>query len=164
MYTQGMNEVLAVIYYCFVGPYLATDTKTELADFNDFSPNKDSEMDAIEADLFCAFSNIMVDLRDMFLRELDHERSGLDGHIQDYVLILSSTDDQLYSIIEENQVPHQFYCMKWFMLLMCQEFNITDSLRLWDTLLSAEGDLPGKFKSKISRFSFINYVAVALVR
>lgn len=59
-------------------------------------------------------------------------------------------------------MPHQFYSMKWFMLLMCQEFNITDSLRLWDTLLAAEDDLPGK--SKVSRFSFINYVAVALVR
>lgn len=83
MYTQGMNEVLAVIYYCFVGPYLATDTKTELADYNP-SPHQDSEMDAIEADMFCAFSNVMIDLRDGFLRELDHERSGLDGHIQDY--------------------------------------------------------------------------------
>ena len=59
-------------------------------------------------------------------------------------------------------MPHQFYSMKWFMLLMCQEFDITDSLRLWDTLLAAEDDLPGN--SKVSRFSFINFVAVALVR
>ena len=25
------------------------------------------------------------------------------------------------------------------MLLMCQEFNMVDTMRLWDTLMSAEG-------------------------
>ena len=66
-YTQGMNEVLAIIYICF----------THLTD---------AEMPIIEpkyneASLFHAFSNIMIDLRDGFLRELDKEESGISGHI-----------------------------------------------------------------------------------
>lgn len=54
-YTQGMNEVLAILYFCFHG-------------------HPDSQYIAskyIESDLFCAFSNLMIDLRDGFLREID---------------------------------------------------------------------------------------------
>lgn len=62
-----MNEVLAIIYICF----------THLTD---------AEMPIIESvynesNIFHAFSNIMVDLRDGFLRELDKEESGINGHI-----------------------------------------------------------------------------------
>lgn len=38
------------------------------------------------------------------------------------------------------------------MLLLCQEFNMEDSIRLWDTLLSDP-----------QRFNFTNFVCVALV-
>jgi hypothetical protein len=58
-----MNEVLAVLYYCFV--------------VNDYSEDKDEDpvIPSMyhESDLFFSFSNIMVELRDGFLRELDKE-------------------------------------------------------------------------------------------
>ena len=38
------------------------------------------------------------------------------------------------------------------MLLLCQEFDMKDSIRLWDTLLADP-----------TRFSFTNFVCVALV-
>jgi hypothetical protein len=57
-----------------------------------------------------------------------------------------------YHTIEHNQVNHQFYSLRWFMLLLCQEFNMEDSIRLWDTLLSDP-----------KRFTFTNFVCVALV-
>jgi hypothetical protein len=38
------------------------------------------------------------------------------------------------------------------MLLLCQEFNMKDSIRLWDTLLADP-----------CRFSFTNFTCVALV-
>jgi hypothetical protein len=65
-YVQGMNEVLAVIYYCF--------QKDE--GLFSFQQN--------EADVFLAFSNLMIVMRDSFLRELDREESGLDGHMKHY--------------------------------------------------------------------------------
>lgn len=92
-----------------------------------------------ESSLFHAFSTLMIDLRDGFLRELDKEETGLQGHISHYCSILNHIDPELLNIIEENQVVHQFYCLRWFMLLMCQEFSMTDTMRLWDTLMSAEG-------------------------
>ena len=46
------------------------------------------------------------------------------------------------------------------MLLLCQDMGINDSMRLWDSLLSAEGEeLKGN-----CRFQFIDFVAVALVQ
>lgn len=34
------------------------------------------------------------------------------------------------------QVNPQFYAFRWITLLLTQEFNFADSLRLWDSLLS----------------------------
>ena len=47
---------------------------------------------SFEADVFSAFTNLMVDLRDGFLRELDRESSGLDGHILHFDRVLHVLD------------------------------------------------------------------------
>ena len=65
-YVQGMNEVLAMIYYCL------------MQDEGLF------ERDQSQADSFVAFSSIMEVMRDPFLRELDKEQSGLEGHMNHY--------------------------------------------------------------------------------
>lgn len=52
--------------------------------------------------------------------------------------------------------------MRWFMLLMCQDFGMAETLRLWDTLLAAVG--PNNAESGVPRFDFIDFVAVALVQ
>ena len=66
-YVQGMNEVLAVIYYCY----------NEYDKDNVVIPKK-----YFESDVFFSFSNIMVELRDGFLRELDKEKTGIQGRIK----------------------------------------------------------------------------------
>lgn len=130
-----------------------------------------------EADVFSAFSSVMADLRDGFIRELDKEASGLQGHIQHYDRVLRVVDPAVWcEIAEEAQVNHQFYTLRWFMLLMCQEFELLCVLRLWDTLVAAEGPalttaelvsagaIPSNQEDfKIQRFEFIDYISVALV-
>jgi len=110
----------------------------------------------------------MVDLRDGFLRELDKEPSGIQGHINNYTNILSYIDPELHEVIEGNQIPHQFYCLRWFMLLLCQDFDIGETMRLWDTLLAAEG--PNEDENpmisedeRVKRFAYIDFVVVAAV-
>ena len=58
-----MNEVLAVIYYCFLK--------------QDYKENPVFDGKFLESDLFFAFTNIMIELKDGFLRELDKEKSGI---------------------------------------------------------------------------------------
>jgi hypothetical protein len=143
-YIQGMNEVLAVLYYCFL---------------NDDDYENDPEGQSCiferkyhESDLFFSFQNIMIELRDGFLRELDKEKSGIQGRIKAYDEVLKVVEPHAYHAIDSNQVNHQFYSLRWFMLLLCQEFSMEQSIRLWDTLL-ADPD----------RFQFTGFVCVAMV-
>ena len=69
-----------------------------------------------------------------------------------YAEIMKVAEPHALNAIEQNQVNHQYYSLRWFMLLLCQEFNMPSSIRLWDTLLSDP-----------DRFQFTNYVCVALV-
>lgn len=108
MYVQGMNEVCAVIYYTFwMGGNLIIK-EDEFQDFFLSSATVNSQgFKSFEADVFKAFTNIMVDLRDGFLRELDRESSGLDGHIIHFDRVLHVLDQKTWSlIVEEAQVSH----------------------------------------------------------
>ncbi len=68
-YVQGMNEILAVIYYCFWPHELASE-KDDL--FNEY----------FESDLFFCFTHMMSEIRDGFLRSMDNEPSGINGKIR----------------------------------------------------------------------------------
>jgi hypothetical protein len=52
-----MNEVLAVVYYCFWG----------------FGEEQIISNEYLESDLFFCFNNLMIEIRDGFMRELDKE-------------------------------------------------------------------------------------------
>ena len=54
-YVQGMNEILAVIYYCFWK----------------FGNEAQISAEYLESDVFFCFSNLMSELKDGFLRDLD---------------------------------------------------------------------------------------------
>jgi hypothetical protein len=102
-YVQGMNEVLAVLYYCF------WSFGDELVISNTY----------LESDLFFCFNNLMIEIRDGFLRELDREKSGITGKVKTYSNILKEVDPQVYQNLEDQNVNHQFYALRWHMLLMC---------------------------------------------
>lgn len=65
-YVQGMNEVLAVLYYCFWS----------------FGDDQILSNQYLESDLFFCFNNLMIEIRDGFLRELDKEDSGITGKVR----------------------------------------------------------------------------------
>lgn len=60
-YVQGMNEVLAILYYCFWK----------------FGSDSVISTQYMESDLFFCFSNLMSEIKDGFLRDLDKEDSGI---------------------------------------------------------------------------------------
>lgn len=61
-----MNEVLAVVYYCFCkyGNESIIDKKY------------------LESDLFFCFSNLMSEIKDGFIRDLDNEKNGIQGKMR----------------------------------------------------------------------------------
>ena len=64
-YVQGMNEVLATLYYCFCN-----------------TSNKFSEY--FESDLFFCFTKVMSDFMDGFLRSMDSSDTGINGRIRKF--------------------------------------------------------------------------------
>ena len=102
-YVQGMNEILAVIYYCFLN----------------FGDEVVMPVEYLESDLFFCFSNLMMEIRDGFMRELDKEHTGIQGRIKQFSSILKVVDPAIYRNLKNENVNHQFYALRWIMLLMC---------------------------------------------
>ncbi|GAM22537.1 hypothetical protein SAMD00019534_057120 [Acytostelium subglobosum LB1] len=133
-YVQGMNELLGPIYYTF-----ATD------------PLPDCKANA-EADAFYCFTNLMSEVRDNFCKTLDKSESGVIGNIKKLNLLLNKKDRQLWKDMEEKKLHPQFYSFRWITLLLSQEFELPDVLRLWDSLFSDP-----------NRFDFLYYFCCAML-
>lgn len=133
-YVQGMNELLGPIYYAF-----ATD------------PSPAWRAHA-EADAFFCFTQLMSECMNGFLKTLDHSRVGVQGQMAELNALLKRKDARVWAALERLGINPQFYSFRWLTLLLSQEFELPDVLRLWDTLLADP-----------RRFEHLRYVCVAMV-
>ncbi|KAL1542992.1 TBC1 domain family member 13-like [Salvia divinorum] len=118
-YVQGMNEILAPLYYIFKS-----------------DPNEENAASA-EADTFFCFVELLSGFRDNFVQQLDNSVVGIRATITRLSQLLKDHDEELWRHLEfTSKVNPQFYAFRWITLLLTQEFTFTDSLTIWDTLLS----------------------------
>ncbi|XP_059651450.1 uncharacterized protein LOC132299035 [Cornus florida] len=118
-YVQGMNEILAPLFYVFR---------------ND--PDENNAVSA-EADTFFCFAELLSGFRDHFCQQLDNSVVGIRSTITKLSQLLKEHDEELWRHLEvTTKVNPQFYAFRWITLLLTQEFNFADSLQIWDTLLS----------------------------
>ncbi|CAL1384498.1 unnamed protein product [Linum trigynum] len=118
-YVQGMNEILAPLYYVF-----KSDPDEDMAAF-------------AEADTFFSFVELLSGFRDNFCQQLDNSVVGIRSTITKLSQLLKEHDEELWRHLEITaKVNPQFYAFRWITLLLTQEFNFADSLHIWDTLLS----------------------------
>ncbi|KAI5558493.1 hypothetical protein BDE02_17G045900 [Populus trichocarpa] len=118
-YVQGMNEILAPLFYVFKN-------------------DPDEEMEACaEADTFFCFVELLSGFRDHFCQQLDNSVVGIRSTITRLSHLLKEHDEELWRHLEvTTKVNPQFYSFRWITLLLTQEFNFADSIHIWDTLLS----------------------------
>ena len=83
-----MNEVIATLYYCFWKYNNATVVS------NDY----------FESDLFFCFSNLMAEVKDIFLRELDQEAQGLNGKCKAIEDIVEAADPKVLAALKRSKV------------------------------------------------------------
>ena len=116
-YVQGMNEILAPIYYCYC---------------------IDSHLDInnIEADTFWSFSNLMSEIKKMFSQENDTQEGGIIEKIHILDSIVKTLQKDIYSIMMKNHINICCFALSWINLFFCQQFKINDILRLWDVIFS----------------------------
>lgn len=134
-YVQGMNEILATLYICF---------------YDQTSPPEFSQY--FESDLFFCFTRLMTDLRDSFLRTMDHENTGINGKVAEFDYLMMCIDPELHQHLSDEGLDPQYYSLRWLMLLLSQEFEIGNVIRLWDPVL-ADHD----------KFTFVNFICVGMV-
>mmetsp|Transcript_7284 Transcript_7284/g.8347 ORF Transcript_7284/g.8347 Transcript_7284/m.8347 type:complete len:554 (+) Transcript_7284:99-1760(+) len=130
-YVQGMNEILAPIAFVF--------------DCNKSEQN--------EADAFFCFCNLMSEIRDMYIKGLDSTSDGLKGRIDSLMLLLKKHDRNLHLHLANLEINPQFYALRWLTTLLSREFELPDTVRLWDSLFADK-----------NRFNFLLYVSCAMLR
>lgn len=121
-YVQGMNEVLGTLYYV-----LASDGCREWSAH-------------AESDAFFCFNNLMADCRDLFTEDLDRSDEGIVGKMERLSRLLRATDPLLAAhLFSRLRIDPHLFALRWFTTLLCREFPLPDTIRLWDFLLSEEG-------------------------
>ena len=135
-YVQGMNELIAPIYYCYSHGKL----------------NEDENEKNIEADTFWSFYLLMQKLKCLFDREEDNNNKGLWGKIYKLKLLINIIDKKLSEHLDKCQFDFSCFVIRWFSLLFSQEFVLIDVLRLWDYLFCDE-----------NLFKNIYYIALAIL-
>ena len=113
-YHQGMNEILAPIYYCYSYDKLYVEEKEE----------------DIEADSFWSFYYLMDRIKSNF----DKEQEGLFFKSELLGKCLEICDNTIFLDLKNKNVANEYFCFRWFIMLFSQEFEIGDILKLWDLI------------------------------
>lgn len=78
----------------------------------------------------------MDEIKDLFIREKDLTRSGIQTRIKGINLLLREIDKEIYNHFIDESVEIQFFMFRWYTLLFTQKYEMPDVLRLWDSILS----------------------------
>jgi hypothetical protein len=133
-YVQGMNEVLGIIFYV-----LASDPSEEWGA-------------GAEPDAFFCFTNIMGELRDVYIHSLDNSDAGLSGKISRLNELLRQHDPELWQHLNRNKLDPSYYSLRWITTLLAREFTLPDTIRLWDAVFS-----------EISRVDFLCHFCLTMI-
>ena len=134
-YVQGMNEILAPIFYCFSIDKNETSIKN------------------LEADSYISFENFMEIIKYIFIKKLDNSEKGITTRLQKFSTLIRMLDYRISDQLIKNKIEMEFFAFRWLTLFFTQDFEIPDVLRLWDSILS-EDDV----------FDFMNMIMLALLR
>ncbi|KAL8431585.1 hypothetical protein Efla_000631 [Eimeria flavescens] len=120
-YVQGMNEILAPIYYTLMTDPTYTD------------------YEQAEAEVFYCFSEVMQQQRDAFCKALDPTDAGVRGRLARLDRLLRHKDEEIWMHLNAMGVEPQFYALRWLLLMLTQEFEMPDVLALWDGFIADSG-------------------------
>ena len=135
-YIQGMNEIIAIIYYIFS------------KDDNPF--NKEY----IESDSYYTFEILMEQIKAIFKMEnIDYEKLYVKKQIEEIKKMLKKIDFELMNYFQIIGLEIDNFVMRWLLVLFAQEFTIDVAVNFWDRLFTQ--------KNKIR---FICYISAAIIK
>lgn len=146
-YVQGMNEILAPIYYVFTAKAAEEDLESQAY---------------AEADSFFVFTTLMSNVRDHFVRSMDQDAStGINATMWRMSQRLAWLDRPLFRDLAKKDIKEQYYAFRWITVLCSQEWDLPDVIRLWDSILADRGMQEGLDEE--GRFEFLLDFAVAML-
>ena len=118
-YIQGMNEIIAIIYYIFS------------KDDNPF--NKEY----IESDSYYTFEILMEQIKAIFKMEnIDYEKLYVKKQIEEIKKMLKKIDFELMNYFQIIGLEIDNFVMRWLLVLFAQEFTIDVAVNFWDRLFT----------------------------
>eukprot|EP00559_Dactyliosolen_fragilissimus_P001040 CAMPEP_0184858922 /NCGR_PEP_ID=MMETSP0580-20130426/3949_1 /TAXON_ID=1118495 /ORGANISM="Dactyliosolen fragilissimus" /LENGTH=739 /DNA_ID=CAMNT_0027355283 /DNA_START=1 /DNA_END=2220 /DNA_ORIENTATION=- len=133
-YVQGMNEIVGTMYFV-----LANDSNKEWA----------SEA---EADTYFLFNTLMVEMRDIFVPDLDDADTGIQGRMANMIALLSLHDPEVRCHLDDCGIDPAFYSIRWLTTILSREFFLPDTIRMWDSMFAST-----------HKDNFMRYVCVTMV-
>ncbi|KAF7110177.1 hypothetical protein CFC21_110325 [Triticum aestivum] len=117
-YVQGLNEVLAPLFYV-----LKNDLDT-------------SNSTSAEADTFFCFVELISGFKNNYCKHLDNSLVGIRSILSKLSQLLKKHDEELWRHMEViTKVYPQYYAFRWITLLLTMEFSFNVCIHIWDAML-----------------------------
>ena len=134
-YVQGMNEIIAVIYYIFEN------------DDNPFMINY------TESDSYYTFEILLEEIKQVFMMDnINYSQLFISQQIKFIKKLLEKFDLELLNHFENEEIILDSFLMRWLLVLFAQEFHLDTTINFWDRMFTQ--------KNKIN---FLCYVSAALL-
>ena len=135
-YVQGMNEIIAIIFYIF-----SKDDNPFIQEY-------------IESDAYYTFEILLEEIKDVFLMEdINYSDLFVTSQIKEIKNIMKKVDSELFYHFEEVDLQLDNLVMRWILVLFAQEFVIDVAVNFWDRLFTQE-----------NKMKFICYISVAIIK
>ena len=135
-YVQGMNEIIALIFYIF-----SKDDNPFIKEY-------------VESDAYYTFELLMAQIKNIFLLENeDYSQLFVSVQINEIKKILKNDEPQLFNYFHQINLEIDNIVMRWILVLFAQEFTIDLAVNFWDRLFTQ--------KDKIK---FICYISAAIIK
>lgn len=105
-YVQGMNELLAPLYYAIA---------------QDLGEGREEEA---EADTFYCFTNLMSEVRSLYVKDMDKEEKGIYGSMRALTALIDEIDPEIGEHLLSIGVCPEFYAFRWLTTLGSREFDL----------------------------------------
>ena len=134
-YIQGMNEIIAIIFYIF-----SKDDNPFIKKYK-------------ESDSYFIFEKLMEEIKDIFIMEnIDYSQLFIKEQIEQIKKILKKIDLELFNYFEEIGIEIDNFVMRWLLVLFAQEFTMDVAVNFYDRVFTQ--------KNKIK---FICYISAAII-
>ena len=123
-YTQGMNELVAIIYYIY-----SLDESPYIKCF-------------VESDTYFTFELLMGEIKSIFLmNNINYSQLFISLQIKQINDILMSVEPDLLKYFEKKDLKLDMFLMRWLLVLFAQEFSLETSISFWDRLFTQKNKM-----------------------